>query len=150
MVQNLPAMWETCIRSLGWGDPLEKGMAITLVFLPGEFHGQRSLVGCSPWGHKKSDTTEWLNTTTNIFLYLICSVKLILHLISININLKIILYLHSLFSYSFEIACACAFSTVFWGLVYIINFQLCTFRSYQPTNFILWCVEKNTSFFKPS
>ena len=30
------------------------------VFLPGEFHGQRSLVGYSPWGHKESDTTEWL------------------------------------------------------------------------------------------
>ena len=28
------------------------------VFLPGKFHGQRSLVGCSPWGHKESDTTE--------------------------------------------------------------------------------------------
>ena len=30
------------------------------VFLPGEFHGQRSLVGCSPWGHKGSDRTERL------------------------------------------------------------------------------------------
>ena len=30
----------------------------TPVFLPGEFHGQRSLVGCSPWGHKNSDMTE--------------------------------------------------------------------------------------------
>ena len=28
------------------------------VFLPGKFHGQRSLVGCSPWGHEESDTTE--------------------------------------------------------------------------------------------
>ena len=28
------------------------------VFLPGEFHGQRSLVGCSPWGHRESDTAE--------------------------------------------------------------------------------------------
>ena len=27
-------------------------------FLPGKFHGQRSLVGCSPWGRKKLDTTE--------------------------------------------------------------------------------------------
>ena len=25
-------------------------------------HGQRSLVGCSPWGHKESDTTERLST----------------------------------------------------------------------------------------
>ena len=30
----------------------------TQVFLPGESHGQRNLVGCSPWGHKESDTTE--------------------------------------------------------------------------------------------
>ena len=29
------------------------------VFLPGESHGQRSLVGYSLWGHKESDTTEW-------------------------------------------------------------------------------------------
>ena len=28
------------------------------VFLPGKFHGQRSLAGYSPWGHKQSDTTE--------------------------------------------------------------------------------------------
>ena len=32
----------------------------TPVFLPGEFCGQRSLVGYSPWGHRESDTTEWL------------------------------------------------------------------------------------------
>ena len=57
-VKNLPAMWETWIPSLGGEDPLEKGMATTLVFLPGKFHGQRSLVGYSPWGGKESDTTE--------------------------------------------------------------------------------------------
>ena len=28
------------------------------VFLPGKFHGQRSLAGCSPWGRKELDTTE--------------------------------------------------------------------------------------------
>ena len=28
------------------------------VFLPGEFHGQRSLVGYSPWDHTESDTIE--------------------------------------------------------------------------------------------
>ena len=32
----------------------------TPVFLPGKFHGQRSLVGYNPWGHKESDITEWL------------------------------------------------------------------------------------------
>ena len=35
----------------------------TPVFLPGEFHGQRSLVSCSPWGHKESDMTEQLTHT---------------------------------------------------------------------------------------
>ena len=28
------------------------------VFLPGKFHGQRSLVGYSPWGHRESDKTD--------------------------------------------------------------------------------------------
>ena len=32
------------------------------VFLSGESHGQRTLAGCCPWGHKESDTTEWLST----------------------------------------------------------------------------------------
>ena len=31
----------------------------TPVLLPGKSHGQRSLVGCSPWGHEGSDMTEW-------------------------------------------------------------------------------------------
>ena len=33
----------------------------TPVFLPGESHGQRSLAGYSPWGHKETDTTEQLS-----------------------------------------------------------------------------------------
>ena len=33
----------------------------TLVLLPGKSHGRRSLVGCSPWGRKESDTTERLH-----------------------------------------------------------------------------------------
>ena len=49
-VKNLPVMWETRVWSLGQEDPREKGMVTHPVFLPGEFHGQRSLVGYSPWG----------------------------------------------------------------------------------------------------
>ena len=37
----------------------------TQVFLPGESQGQRSLVGYSPWGHKASDTSEWLHFTSS-------------------------------------------------------------------------------------
>ena len=36
LVKNLPALWETWVRSLGWEDPLEEGMEPTPVFLPGE------------------------------------------------------------------------------------------------------------------
>ena len=56
MVKNLPA--NAGDASLGWEDPLEEGIQPTLVFLPGEFHGQRSLAGYSPWGCKESDMTE--------------------------------------------------------------------------------------------
>ena len=63
MVKNLPALQETWVQSLGQEDPLEKGMAPTPVFLPGEFHGQRSLAGYSPWGCKELDTTEQLTLT---------------------------------------------------------------------------------------
>ena len=58
MVKDLPAMQETRVGSLRQEDPMEKGMATTPIFLPGEFHGLRSLVGYSPWGCKESDTTE--------------------------------------------------------------------------------------------
>ena len=43
----------------GWGrSPGEGNCNSTPQFLPGKFHGQRSLAGYSPWGHKESDTTE--------------------------------------------------------------------------------------------
>ena len=48
MVKILPAMKVTWVQFLGWADPLEKGMTTNSVFLPGEFHKQRSLAGYSP------------------------------------------------------------------------------------------------------
>ena len=39
-------------------NPWRRAWQPTPVFLPGESHGQRSLVGYSPWGHKELDTTE--------------------------------------------------------------------------------------------
>ena len=52
------------VRVVHWANlegirhPPEKGMATTLVFLSGESHEQRSLAGCSPWGHTESD--DWV------------------------------------------------------------------------------------------
>ena len=54
-------MQETQVRSLSQEDPLEKEMATHSSILALRIHGQRSLVGYSPQGHKESDTTEWLH-----------------------------------------------------------------------------------------
>ena len=43
-VKNLPAMWETQVRSLGRENPWRRKWQPTPVFLAREFHGQRSLV----------------------------------------------------------------------------------------------------------
>ena len=45
--------------------PWKRKGQLTPAFLPGESHGQRSLVGYSPWGGKESDTTEWLSIHTH-------------------------------------------------------------------------------------
>ena len=62
LVKNLPAMWETWIRSLGWEDPLEKGKATHSSFLAWRI----------PWalqsrGHKESDMTEQLSLSLFCF-----------------------------------------------------------------------------------
>ena len=62
MVKNTPALWETGVQSLGWegheggghGNPLQYS------YLENP-HGQRSLAGCSPWGHRVG-RTEQLST----------------------------------------------------------------------------------------
>ena len=63
------------VRSLVQEDPLEKGMGThSLVFLPGESHGQRSLQG--PWGRKDLDTTEHTHTYKVPYLSLILLILL--------------------------------------------------------------------------
>ena len=59
MVRNLPADAGNTgdEGSVHWEGPLEGRRQPTPVFLPGKFHGQRSLAGYSPWSHKESDTT---------------------------------------------------------------------------------------------
>ena len=62
MLKNLPAngadIGEAWVGFLGQEDPLEEGMATNSRILTWESHGQRSLVGYSPWDPKGSDTTE--------------------------------------------------------------------------------------------
>ena len=59
---SLPAMQETLVQSLGLEDPWRREWLLTPILLPGKPHGQRSLVGYSPWGGKESGMTEQLIT----------------------------------------------------------------------------------------
>ena len=69
VVKNPPAMQETQVLSPGWEDPLQEEMAPTPVLLAGKSHGQRILVGYSPWGHKRVGCNlETKTTTTTTYL----------------------------------------------------------------------------------
>ena len=57
-VKNLPAMWETQVRSLGQEDPSEKGMATHCSILPWRIPWTGEPGGPQPWGHKELDTTD--------------------------------------------------------------------------------------------
>ena len=59
MVKNLPAGQETLVQSLGWEDPLEKGMTTSYRILARQIP-QRSLAGDSPCSRKELGTAEWL------------------------------------------------------------------------------------------
>ena len=61
LVKNLPALWETQVQSLGWEDPLEKGMLT---------HSHSSILAWKiPWSHKGLDTTDPdIKKFTQIFL----------------------------------------------------------------------------------
>ena len=52
----------------------------TPAFLRGEGHRQRSLAGYSPWGHKESDTTEWLTVSDFSFIPIDICLSLIFEL----------------------------------------------------------------------
>ena len=58
VVKNLPAMKETQFDPWITTIPWRIEWLPTPIFLPGEFHGQRSLADYSPLGPKESDTTE--------------------------------------------------------------------------------------------
>ena len=62
MVKNLPAMWETWVRSLGWEDPLEGGIATHSNILAGRIHMDRGAGQATIHGVKESDMTEQLST----------------------------------------------------------------------------------------
>ena len=54
---------KSCFGTRLWAMPWRRAWQPTPVFLPGESHRQRSLVGYTPWGCKELDVTGWLRCT---------------------------------------------------------------------------------------
>ena len=77
MRENLPAMQETRVQSLGWEDPLERPWQPPPVFLPGELHGQRTLVGDSPEGGRESDVAKHSTAQPSVESVSVCVYTLI-------------------------------------------------------------------------
>ena len=63
IVKNLPAVQKIGFDSSGRKIPWRREWLPTLVYLPGEFHGQKSLVGYSPWACKELDMTKRLTVS---------------------------------------------------------------------------------------
>ena len=83
LVKNLPAMQKTRVRSLGKKIPWRRKWQPTLVPLPGEFHGQRSQAGYSPWDPEELDTTVQL---TFIFTFSLRNLELITQLMNFMVT----------------------------------------------------------------
>ena len=66
MVKNPPAMQETQVLSLGWEDPLEKGMAMHSSILPWRISQTEEPGGLPSMGRKESDMTEQLTHTREL------------------------------------------------------------------------------------
>ena len=62
-IKTLPARQETWVRSLGWEDPLEKGMATHASNLAWRIPWREEPSGLQSMDHKDSDTTERLTPT---------------------------------------------------------------------------------------
>ena len=102
----------------GNGNPLP-------VFLPGKSHGQRNLVGCSPWDCKKTQT--WLsNRRTQIYLYLSYS-SLYVHIhIDTFVPSKLTLCRSSLFPLRISVSCEGQLLGIIIRLTYCV--VMCLFQ----------------------
>ena len=69
MLKNPPAKQETQVRSLGWEDPLEEGMATHSSILVWRIPRTEDPGELQSMGHKESDMTEQLNTYENVMNY---------------------------------------------------------------------------------
>ena len=99
--------------------PWRRSWLAALVFLPGESHGQRSMAGYSPWGHKELDMTEQLSTHKYINNSLCYTVGLCcLSILSVYANCKFLIHSSPSFSLPWQPVCSLGLSvSVLWSEV---------------------------------
>ena len=85
----------------------------TPIFLLGKSHGQRSLVGYSPWGHKEVDMTEWLA------LIHLSSIELSLSLIKNQLSVFVCIYIYTLYSVLWSVCSFTDATLSWWWYLYI-------------------------------
>ena len=122
MVKSLPAMQETWVGKIPGGREWQP----TPIFLHGEFHGQRSLMGYSPRGHKESDTTEWL-IHTHVYTFMLIHVWT-----TTTKDIYVYVFTHP-YIYIYIYVCVCVCVCVFPHR----NKELFWFFSYQNIQFHL-------------
>ena len=83
----------------------------TLVFLLGEYYGQRSLVGYSPWGCKESDTTEGLTLSFTIYMHY---VYMCIHTYTVHIYILFHILFHYIYTHIH--ICVCMYN---WITLYV-------------------------------
>ena len=71
---NAGDLFDPWVGKIPWRIALQS----TSVLLPRESHGQRSLAGCSPWGHIELDTTEMTKQQHSLLGVAKCKLKLVL------------------------------------------------------------------------
>ena len=83
---------EFCLTSLqyAWSGrfPWSRERLATPVYLPGESHGQKSLVGYSPWGRKESGMTEQLTLSLHFHFFLMRDGSTLMALHSVSLGKK--------------------------------------------------------------
>ena len=91
------------------------------VFLPGKFHGQRSLAGNSPWGHRESDTPERLHRHTQcaypVWRTYAREVERSFHILPGALYAKLCVYIHVSNVCVWACVCACMLSAQICWLI---------------------------------
>ena len=94
----------------------------TPVFLPRKCHGQRSLVGYSPWGCKELDMTEQLHFLSYFCFYFYCFGKLTLE----NIGTFMLMFLPMFSSGNFMVSCLIFKSLRHFEFIFMYGVRVCS------------------------